>query len=137
MRPAWWLLGVVLAALTLLPATAAAHAVLLRTDPPTGRSLEVTPIEVRLLFSEPIDGSFSRVRVLNTNGDPIDLSDSRVDPANENELVVSLPQPLPNGTYVVAWRSLSTIDVHPEVGQYPIFVGVPVATQASGAASAA
>src|SRR5205814_2533238 len=41
------------------------------------------------------------------------------------QLVVSLPTALPNGVYVVSWRSLSAIDVHPDEGKYRVFFGVP------------
>jgi copper transport protein len=40
--------------------------------------------------------------------------------------------------YTVQWRSLSAIDVHPDAGEYPLFVGVPVKApvQANAAALA-
>jgi copper transport protein len=37
----------------------------------------------------------------------------------------------------VTWRSLSTIDVHPDGGTYPFFVGVPVVAATTSAASVA
>jgi copper transport protein len=112
----------------LAPTAALAHALLRRSTPPTGQTLTTPPTEVRLLFSEPLDPSFSSVRVLNASGAQVDRGDARVDPADEYQLVVSLPADLPNGVYTVVWRSLSTIDVHPDVGRYPLFVGVPVST---------
>jgi copper transport protein len=131
-----YLLALAVCLAVLLPSSAAAHAILLRTEPASNLSLDRAPGEVRLLFSEPIDASFSHVRVLDATGKPIDRGDSRVDQASENELVVSLLPGLADGVYQVEWRSLSTIDVHPEVGQYPIFIGVPVAaTQARAQAT--
>jgi copper transport protein len=117
-----------------VPSEAAwAHALLRRAIPPTGQTLSQAPTEVRLLFSEPLDASFSSLRVVNQSGAPVDLGDARVDPTDEYELVATLPEGLPNGVYTVAWRSLSTIDVHPDSGQYPLFVGVPVTTTATAA----
>ncbi|MDQ3811973.1 MAG: copper resistance protein CopC/CopD [Chloroflexota bacterium] len=107
---------------TLLPRTALAHAVLLRADPPSGRTLAAAPDSVRLLFSEPLDAKFSRVLVLDDSGKRVDGGDSRVE---DMELLVSLSPGLPNGVYTVRWRSLSSIDLHPESGEYRLFVGVP------------
>lgn len=114
----------------LLPGEAMAHALLRRATPPTGQTLPRPPAEVRLLFSEPLDPSFSSLQVLNASGSPVDRGDARVDSADEYELVATLPDDLPNGVYTVVWRSLSTIDVHPDFGRYPLFVGVPVSQAA-------
>jgi copper transport protein len=125
MRAGAWALGLLLVLLA-LPGSAEAHALLRRATPPTGQTLPGAPSEIRLLFSEPLDPTFSRVRVLDASGRPVDNGDARVDPADEYELVATLPDGLPNGVYTVDWRSLSTIDVHPDFGRYPLFVGVPV-----------
>jgi copper transport protein len=113
-----------------------AHAVLLRTTPPTGQTLAAAPTQVQLLFSEPIDPIFSKVAVLDGRGVNIDNNDAHVDPADDHLLVVSLPSGLPNDVYTVSWRSLSTIDVHPDDGQYPLFVGVPVPANTAAVNSA-
>jgi copper transport protein len=110
---------------------ATAHAVLLRSTPPTGQTLGRAPEQVQLLFSESIDPRFSRVRVLDPTGESADLGDSHVDVGNDHLLVVSLKPELPDAAYTVLWRSLSTIDVHPDDGAYRLFVGVPVAANAA------
>src|SRR5258708_25026275 len=128
MRHRWSLVGIALLCLlaVVAPTPVTAHAVLLRSTPPTGQTLPRSPEEVLLLFSEAIDPVFSAVRVLNDANQPIDRGDSHVDEANDHLLSVSLPPGLPNGVYRVSWRSLSTIDVHPDAGEYPLFVGVAV-----------
>jgi copper transport protein len=115
------------------PTMAAAHAVLLRATPPGNQTLAQAPDRVQLLFSEPLDPVFSAVRVLSATGESSDNGDSRVDAANDHLLEVSLRPGLPNGVYTVSWRSLSAIDVHPDEGQYPLFVGVPVSTASRSA----
>ena len=90
---------------------------------------------MRLLFSEPVDIVFSGVHVSDGAGKVVDTGDARVDPDDDHQLVVSLQPALPNGTYTVTWRSLSTIDVHPDGGAYPLFVGVPVVAATPPAAS--
>jgi copper transport protein len=123
------LVGLVLVAMT--PAAALAHAVLLRATPSSAQTLAQAPAQVQLLFSEPLDPVFSHVQVQNAAGEAVDLGDSHVDPEDDRLLVASLQPGLPNGVYSVNWRSLSAIDVHPDEGQFPLFVGVPVTRQAA------
>jgi copper transport protein len=104
----------------------AAHAVLLRTVPSPRQTLPTAPGRVQLLFSEPIDPVFSTVRVVDASGRRVDADDAQVDTLDDHQLVVSLQPGLANGVYQVYWRSLSTIDVHPDQGVYSLFVGVPV-----------
>jgi len=122
---------VALIGVALGPGRVAAHAVLLRSTPPTGQRLGAAPDKVQLLFSEPIDPVFSRVQVLNSSGQTVDNADAHVDVADDHVLEVSLKPGLPNAVYTVSWRSLSTIDVHSDAGQYPLFVGVPVSANAA------
>jgi copper transport protein len=110
-----------------------AHAVLLRATPSPTQSLDQPPQDVQLLFSEPIDPLFSSVRVADASGTPVDRGDSHVDLDNDRLLVASLQPNLPNGIYSVQWRSLSTIDVHPDEGRFSMFVGVPVRTEVEAA----
>ena len=135
-----WLWAAV-AALGLLvasgPATAAAHAVLLRGTPSNRQTLTRAPDQVQLLFSEPLDRVFSSVDVVDASGQRVDLGDGRVDAADDHLLTVSLKPNLPNGVYTALWRSLSSIDVHPDQGQYPLFVGVPVAQPATSSGTPA
>ena len=130
-----WMGGLV--AVALWPSVASAHAVLLRATPSSTVSLEQAPAQVQLLFSEPLDPVFSKVRVLNSNGRQVDRADSHVDPDNDRLLVASLQPNLPNGIYTVTWRSLSAIDVHPDDGEYPLFVGVPVTSAVTATVTSA
>jgi copper transport protein len=129
-RPALWpgLVAIGVLLLAALPDVVSAHAILLRVEPPTGRTVASPPNEVHLLFSEPIDPEFSHVQVLDSAGVAVDLGNSHVD---DTLLIASLRPNLPNGVYIVDWRSLSTVDVHPEAGQYPLFIGVPPTTTAA------
>src|SRR5437879_526001 len=115
MSQRWPIVGIALLSLLSVvdPTPVTAHAILLRSTPPTGQTLARPPEQVLLLFSEPIDPLFSAVRVVNDARQAVDRGDSHVDAGNDHLLTVSLPSGLPNGTYRVSWRSLSTIDVHP------------------------
>ncbi|MBV8718692.1 MAG: CopD family protein [Chloroflexi bacterium] len=127
--------------LGLVPATASAHANLDRADPPPGSQLDQPPTQLHLTFSEAVDGSFSRVQLLNTKGDAVDRGDSHVAPGDPLSLIVSVPDQLPNGVYTVAWRTLSAVDGHTVNGAYPLIVGpmpaegLPVSSAASSQAT--
>ena len=124
-------LALLLIAVTLGAPAASAHAVLLRATPSGRQTLPQAPNEVQLLFSEPLDPEFSRVQVLDSANARVDLDNSQVDPNNDRLLTVSLRPGLANGIYTVAWRNLSSVDVHPDEGEYHLFVGVPVVSEAT------
>jgi copper transport protein len=117
------------------PGVVLAHAVLVRATPSGSQTLAEAPQQVQLLFSEALDPNFSSVQVLAASGARVDLADSHVDPANDRLLVASLQPQLASGIYTVVWRSLSAIDVHPDEGQYRLFVGVPVTAEAATVSS--
>src|SRR5438105_1039729 len=123
--------------LAVLPGTAWAHANLDRAEPAPGSQLDQPPRELQLFFSEAVDGSFSRIQLLNTRGEAVDRGDSHVAPNDRRAMVVSLPAQMPEGVYTVAWRTLSAVDGHTVNGAYPLIVGpipaegLPVATAAT------
>jgi copper transport protein len=126
-----------LALLALWPATALAHANLERADPAPGSQLDQAPKTLSLFFSEAVDGSFSRVQLLNAQGEAVDRGDSHVNPNDPRSLILSLPDQLSNGVYTVSWRTLSAVDGHTVNGAFPLIVGpmpaegVPVAASAT------
>jgi methionine-rich copper-binding protein CopC len=99
-----------------LVSAAAAHGVLERSEPRGGSVLKSAPEQVRLTFTGAIEPAYSRVRVLDGGGRPVDLGDSRVDPDTRTVLRVSLPA-LPPGRYKVSWRVLS-VDSHVTQGDF-------------------
>ena len=109
--------------LALLPLTAWAHANLDRAEPAPGAQLDQPPQTLQLFFSEAVDGSFSRVQLLNAKGEQVDRGDSHVAPNDPRGMLVTLPQQLPNGVYTVAWRTLSAVDGHTVNGAYPLILG--------------
>jgi copper transport protein len=106
-----------------LPRVASAHANLERAEPAPGAQLDASPRQLQLSFSEAVDGSFSRVQLLNAQRDSVDRGDSHVAPNDPRALVVSLPDNLADGVYTVAWRTLSAVDGHTVNGAYPLIVG--------------
>src|ERR1051326_2120151 len=109
-RPRVVLVGIFALAVLALPATALAHANLERAEPAPGSQLDQPPRQLQLFLSEAVDGSFSRVQLLNAKREAVDRGDSHVAPNDPRSLVVSLPEQLPDGVYTVAWRTLSAVD---------------------------
>ena len=70
-------IGLLLLMAVVVPGRATAHAVLLRSIPPTGQTLQRAPDQVQLLFSEPIDPAFSSVHVLDSSKQPVDRGDGK------------------------------------------------------------
>ena len=113
---------------------AEAHANLIRSEPPANSTLDTSPERITLWFSEPMEAAFSEIQVLNTAGVRVDNKDSAVDANDLTLMSVSLPE-LPDGTYTVAWRNLSTIDGHGLRGSFIFSVGEPLSEAATAQTS--
>lgn len=123
--------------LALLPLQqAAAHAVLLETSPAAGSVVAVAPSEIVLLFNEPM--RIIGVTVMAADG--TDMAPSVPANAVDGRIVLPLPQPLPDGRYLVSWR-IGSLDGHVLSGSFAFAVGegmsasdLPVAESGSDAA---
>lgn len=104
---------------------AEAHANIVRSEPAANSTLDASPERITIWFTEPMETGFSEIRVLNSAGARMDNGDSVVDANDLTVMSVSLPA-LPNGTYTVAWRNLSTIDGHSLRGAFIFSVGEPL-----------
>lgn len=98
-------------------APAAAHAWLVDSSPAEGSVLELPPTEIRLQFNEsvtPVESSFQLI----SGSELIQL-----EPKHEgNVLSAALPESLPDGSYLAAWRVVSS-DGHPVGGAISFTVG--------------
>ncbi|MFK3733180.1 copper resistance CopC/CopD family protein [Streptomyces sp. NPDC088090] len=118
------LLGVLLAG----AAPASAHAALTGSDPQDGAVVATAPEEVGLTFSEQVAMSPDSIRVLDPSGrradtgEIIDLCSGAV-----VKYGVALRAGLPDGTYTVAWQTVSA-DSHPIAGAFTFSIGAPSAT---------
>jgi methionine-rich copper-binding protein CopC len=102
--------------LALVPAAAAAHGVLERSEPRANARVKTPPAQVRLWFTGALEPAYSRVRVLDGAGQQVDLGDSAIDAGNRALLRVSVPA-LGPGRYRVVWRVLS-VDSHVTEGDF-------------------
>ena len=106
------LLLIVLAGLAQLEA----HAFLKRAEPAVGCTVQRSPNEVRIWFTENIEPAFSRIQVFNPSGKEVDKRDVHLDRSDQALLHVSLP-PLEAGIYKVVWRVVS-VDTHVTNGNF-------------------
>ena len=93
-----------------------AHAFLQRAEPSVGSTVQTSPGEVRILFTENIEPALSTIQVFDASGKQVDKHDVHLDRSNHALLHVSL-SPLEAGTYKVVWRVIS-IDSHVTKGSF-------------------
>ena len=93
-----------------------AHAFLERAEPAVGSTMQASPSEVRVLFTEKIEPALSSVQVFDASGKEVDKHDLHLDHFDGTLLHVSL-QRLGAGTYKVLWRVVS-IDTHVTNGDF-------------------
>lgn len=103
---------------TALPALA--HGVLQSALPPANASLDASPREIALGFSEAVDSAFSTVVVLDREGRQV--TDRPVFSRDGRRITVPVVQ-LARGIYTVRWRVLSAVDGHTTTGFYAFAVG--------------
>ena len=93
-----------------------AHAFLKDADPGVGSTMQRSPSEVRIRFTENIEPAVSSIQVFDASGKEVDKRDVHLDHFDGALLHVSLPR-LGAGTYKVLWRVVS-IDTHVTNGDF-------------------
>ena len=109
------------AAVLAAPATAWAHAVLLRTVPAASKLVNAPPRSVALVFSEAVEPRFAVVSVTDAAGRQQAAASPQRSAADADELDVPL-RSLREGWYLVFWRAIS-VDGHPVRGAFTFAVG--------------
>jgi copper transport protein len=121
----------------LLPAAASAHATIIQTTPSDQQVLETRPRAITLKWSEAVDLNDQSIRLLDGAGQEIETAGARPGPEGPSTAVLELPSDLGDGTYIVAWRVVST-DSHPVSGAFTFSIGEPsqVLFEADGSSNA-
>ena len=83
-----------------------AHAFLKDAEPGVGSTVQTSPNEVRIRFTENIEPSFSSIQVFDASGNEVDKRDVHLDRSDHALLQISLPR-LKAGIYKVVWRVVS------------------------------
>jgi methionine-rich copper-binding protein CopC len=82
--------GLAVALLLLLPGSAQAHALVVRSDPAAGASLTQVPRTLTITFSEAPEPGISSIQVLDTSGSPVSRGPARPVPGDRLQLAVPL-----------------------------------------------
>jgi copper resistance protein C len=93
-----------------------AHAFIEDAEPAAGSTVQTSPAEVKIRFTEKIEPFFSSIQVFDASKKEVDKRDVHLDRSDRALLHVSLPQ-LGAGTYTVAWRIVS-VDAHVTNGSF-------------------
>jgi methionine-rich copper-binding protein CopC len=97
-----------------------AHAFLQRAEPAVGSTVQTSPKEVRIQFTENIEPAVSSIQVFDGSGQEVDKRDLHLDRSDHALLHVSLPQ-LGAGIYKVVWRVVS-VDTHVTNGNFTFWI---------------
>src|SRR5262245_41043029 len=117
----WVLAGAASVAFVLASATgAAAHAVMVASEPANGSALAAAPSQVVLPMVEEPDVRFSSIKVLDTGGRAFQRG-SLSAPASKT-IAVGVGA-MPRGVYTVTWRVLSKVDGHVTAGAFAFGIG--------------
>jgi methionine-rich copper-binding protein CopC len=93
-----------------------AHAFLKDAEPSVGSTIQTSPGEVRIRFTENIEPAFSSIQVFDASGKEVDKRDVHLDRSDRALLHVSLPR-LRAEMYKVIWRVVS-VDTHVTNGSF-------------------
>jgi methionine-rich copper-binding protein CopC len=102
-------------ALALGTLPAGAHAFLDHAEPRVGSTV-AAPSQVKIWFTEELEGAFSTIQVFDASGKEVASGQTKVDPAHKTIMTVALPH-LPPGEYKVKWSAVAT-DTHHTAGTF-------------------
>lgn len=105
----------------LLPYAAAAHAVLVQSDPAPGALLTLPPASITLLFTEPVTPAGAGIKVYSPSGRQVAAPAVSTGSALSAALGAT-----EKGSYVVTWQVIAQ-DTHPSRGAFEFSIGGPSA----------
>lgn len=101
--------------------TARAHAFLDHAVPGVGATVQSSPSELELSFTQDLVPAFSGASLASAEGGAIATGKATVNAASPSVLHVPLGQKLKPGVYVVNWHVVS-VDTHRSTGSYKFTV---------------
>jgi len=103
-----------------------AHPIILNSSPKAFETLQSSPKEVNLFFSEAIELGYSTIKVIGPDGSRVDTNDKHSIEGDTASMGVTLQPNLPDGQYTVTARVLSAVDGHVIENTLIFGVGTPV-----------
>lgn len=117
------ILGAVVALLLAFAAEASAQTVVTQSDPQPNSILARSPEHIQVWFDRPVDPGQDTLRLFAQSGEPV--ATGPVEPGlDDASLLLPLPNPLPDGTYTVAWTIGTGSD--PDRGYLTFTVGATI-----------
>ncbi len=110
------LAGLVVACLLSAPSAALAHGGLKSSVPASGATLSIAPTELRLVFTEVAELTFTRVELRGPDG-TVRLGSLSFAGSDRRAVVTPIDAPLVAGLYTVTWQ-VAGADGHPVRGKY-------------------
>ena len=121
----WWtrraVLGAALSIVLLAPVAVLAHGLLRSSVPKAGETVQLSPADLVLTFTERPEQRFTSIRLFGPQG-AIALGPLRI--SGEPTVAAAVPAQLPNGSYRVEWITAG-LDGHPVSGSYAFVLAVP------------
>ena len=111
-------------AMLVAAAPAAAHPVVLFTDPALDSAVTTSPESVTLVFNEAVTASADAIAVTDTRDDAVPVGDATT-AKNGTVVTVPLTATLPRGIYRVSWEATG-VDGHGVEGEFRFAVGTVV-----------
>lgn len=104
------------AAILSLAGLSLAHPALISSSPKAGDALDMPPREIRLKFNDPIEITFTHVKVFDAARKEIAVEATQRDPSDTSAAVQTLP-PLKPGSYKASWTAVGR-DGHRVKGEF-------------------
>ena len=117
------LIGLILGFFVVSPVLA--HANLAQSTPAANASLQSSPNEIRLWFTETLEPNYSHFTLRDTSGNPVQTLQSQIDSTDAHQMFMPVDN-LPKGLYTVVWRTVSAADGHSSQGSFAFGIGVVV-----------
>ena len=108
--------------LFIYPSIASAHAYIIKSTPSENEIINQAPQKVTIEFDEEIQPSFNSIEVFDSTGNRVDQKNGHIDSNNPAIVISDLNDNLPDGTYRIQWRVVSS-DGHPVQGVIPFQIG--------------
>jgi methionine-rich copper-binding protein CopC len=108
-------------ALLAVSSHAFAHAMLKKATPAVGGTVNASPSEIKINFSEGVEPKFSGLTLASQAGGSVPVGKSSVDPSDNTTLITPISQPLKPGVYTVNWHAVAT-DTHKTQGSFQFTV---------------
>jgi copper transport protein len=115
-----WLIGFAVMLLTF--SQVMAHANLAHSTPAANASLQSSPQEIRLWFTEPLEPDYSHFTLRDSSGNPVETPQSQIDASDASQMFMQAGN-LPKGLYTVVWRAVSAADGHSTQGSFAFGIG--------------